>query len=552
VLGSEAIPRVERGVAPAIAVTSVSKSFALPHLRTSTVRERLLHPFADREADDERLEALHDVSLTVERGEFFGIAGKNGSGKSTLLRCIAGIYPVDRGTIEVPGRLVPFIELGVGFNPELSARDNIVANAVMFGLNRKQAAARVDEILAFAELERFGYQKLKNYSTGMSVRLAFAVTMHVEADTLIFDEVLAVGDSAFKEKCFAHFDELRRKGQTIVLVTHDMQAIRKQCDRALLLHGGEVVDVGAPQVIAEQYDALNAGGKAMPRRIRAAEASPAPSVSTRPQRARLLGAEPRAFLPLVRLLALTEFRLKYLDSRLSYAWAVARPLGLFGVMYAVFSALGRFNNGVHNYPVYLFMSIVLWTFFAQATDGSVWSLVRRASFLRKIPFPLLAAPLSQVASALIDLLGNLVVVLLFALLLGVEPRLSWLEMIPLVGALALLAMGLACLLSAAFVRHRDLHQIWAVVLQALFFTTPLFYVSSALQPPWDRVMVLANPIAAIITQAHQALVDPSAPSAADEAGGAIWLLCPAGVVLLLCALGVWVFARESAHAAENV
>jgi ABC-type polysaccharide/polyol phosphate transport system ATPase subunit/ABC-type polysaccharide/polyol phosphate export permease len=531
----------------AIAVAGVSKTFPLPHQRTTTVKDRVLHPFA-AEAD-ERLAALRDVSLDVRPGEFFGIVGKNGSGKSTLLRCIAGIYRVDSGEIAVDGKLAPFIELGIGFNPELTARDNVIANAVIFGISRKDAAARVDEILAFAELERFAHQKLKNYSTGMAVRLAFAATVHVEADILAFDEVLAVGDAAFKKKCFTHFERLREEGKTIVLVTHDMGAVRDHCDRALLLHHGNVIDLGAPKAIADQYEALNAGVEPVTRRF-----SPplAPIRREIAMKSSLVGDEPMQFLNLVRLLAVTDFRLKYLDSRLSYAWAVARPLALFGVMYVVFSRLGRFHNGVPHYAAYLFMSIVLWTFFAQATDGSVWSLVRRASLLRKLPFAQLAAPLSQIATSLIDLAANLVVVIALALALGVRPGLSWLELVPLVGVLALFATGLSLILAAVFVRHRDVHQVWAVALQALFFCTPLFYAASAIAPPWDRIMLLLNPIAAVVTEARHAFIDPGAPSAAAVAGGYPFLLVPGGIVLGVLALGLWVFARQSPRVAENV
>ena len=531
---------------PAIAVAGISKSFVLPHHRVTTVKERLLHPWGSRPA--ERMDALHDVSFEVARGEFFGIVGKNGSGKSTLLRCIAGIYPVDSGAIAVRGRLTAFIELGAGFHADLTARENIVASAVVFGLERRDAAARVDEVLAFAELEPFANQKLKHFSSGMTVRLAFAITTHVEADVLAFDEVLAVGDAAFHAKCFDHFARLREEGRTIVLVTHDMNAVNDSCDRALLLHRGQVLDVGPPEEVTEQYAAINAG--AAPVRRRAPETT-SPVQGRSSWRARVLGTTPRHFLDLVRLLAFTDFRLKYLDAHLSYAWAIGRPLALFGVMYVVFSNLGRFDNGVPNYAAYLFMAIVFWTFFAQATDGSVWALVRRSDLLRKLPFPQLAAPLSHVATSLIDFAANLVVVFAFVLALGVEPRSTWLQLPVLVVVLALLATGLALLLSALFVRHRDVNQIWSVALQILFFASPLFYAATSVPAPYDRIMVLLNPIALVLTQARYALIDPTAPTAAQIAGGYVFLLVPLAIVAATLAVGFWVFVRESEHAAEH-
>jgi ABC-type polysaccharide/polyol phosphate transport system ATPase subunit len=192
------------GRPPAVRIERLSKSFKLPHQRYSTLKERMLHPF--RSTTFDVLEAVKDVSVEIGEGEFFGIVGRNGSGKSTLLKCLAGIYRTDTGEAEVRGRLSPFIELGVGFNPDLTARENVTINAIMLGLSRKQAAERFDEIIAFAELEEFLDLKLKNYSSGMHVRLAFSVAVQADADVLLIDEVLAVGDAAFQQKCFEQFE----------------------------------------------------------------------------------------------------------------------------------------------------------------------------------------------------------------------------------------------------------------------------------------------------------------------------------------------------------
>lgn len=238
-------------------VDGVSKAFRLPHQHYSTLKERALHPFRSRSYDT--LQAVGDVSFSVARGEFFGIVGRNGSGKSTLLKCLAGIYGQDQGDIVVEGRLSPFIELGVGFNPDLTARDNVIINAIMLGLTRKQARERFDEIIAFAELEEFLDLKLKNYSSGMSVRLAFSVAIQVDADVLLVDEVLAVGDVAFQQKCFEQFQRLKDEGKTIIFVTHDMGAVERFCDRAMLLERGRVVSIDEPHAIARAYNELNFG-----------------------------------------------------------------------------------------------------------------------------------------------------------------------------------------------------------------------------------------------------------------------------------------------------
>jgi ABC-type polysaccharide/polyol phosphate transport system ATPase subunit len=253
--GAEASPSPLRPAA--VEVRDLDKTFHIPHRRYSTLKERVLHPFATR--DHEELRAVNDVNFDVAPGEFFGIVGRNGSGKSTLLKCLAGIYRADRGHTVVRGRLSPFIELGVGFNPELSARDNVMVNAVMLGLTRKQARERFDEIIAFGELEEFLDLKLKNYSSGMSVRLAFSVAIQVDADVLLIDEVLAVGDAAFQYKCFAEFERLKAAGKTIVFVTHDMSSVERFCDRAMLLERGKIVSVDTPAAIARAYNEMNFG-----------------------------------------------------------------------------------------------------------------------------------------------------------------------------------------------------------------------------------------------------------------------------------------------------
>jgi len=239
----------------AISVSHLGKTFRLPHQRYHTLKERMLHPLRSRTFDE--LRALADVSVEIAQGEFFGIVGRNGSGKSTLLKCLAGIYSVDAGDFEVGGRLSPFIELGVGFNPELTARDNVIINAIMLGLTRKAAEAAFADIVSFAELEQFIDLKLKNYSSGMHVRLAFAVAIQVAADIVLIDEVLAVGDAAFQQKCFAEFERMKAAGRTIVFVTHDMGAVERFCDRAMLLERGRVAAIGDPAEISRRYNDVN-------------------------------------------------------------------------------------------------------------------------------------------------------------------------------------------------------------------------------------------------------------------------------------------------------
>src|SRR3954470_17346604 len=241
-----------------IEARGVSKTFRVPDQRIDSLKERVTHPFQQVHHRD--LRALRGVSFEVRRGEFFGIVGRNGSGKSTLLKILSSIYRADVGSIRMAGRLEPFIELGVGFNPDLTARENVALNGVMMGLSRREAAGKLDSVLDFAGLREFVDLKLKNYSSGMMVRLAFSVMVEADADIMLIDEVLAVGDAQFAQKCMDVFREKRRAGKTIVLVTHDMATVQSFCDRAMVIHDGALEYLGDPEEAALRYYRLNFGG----------------------------------------------------------------------------------------------------------------------------------------------------------------------------------------------------------------------------------------------------------------------------------------------------
>ena len=238
-------------MAAAIQVAGVSKTFRIPHEQRTFLKEYFLHPFS--RLSYERNEALKDVTFSVEAGEFFGVIGANGGGKSTLLRILAGIYVPDSGRVRVNGLLSPFIELGVGFNIELTARDNIRMNGTLAGLTKCELDERFDDILEFSELERFVDQKLKNYSSGMLVRLAYSIAIQIPFDVLLLDEVLAVGDQAFQEKCFGTFDRFKEEGKTVVFVSHALGLMERFCDRCLLLQSGTVQALGSPHEVADLY-----------------------------------------------------------------------------------------------------------------------------------------------------------------------------------------------------------------------------------------------------------------------------------------------------------
>jgi len=237
----------------AVSVSHVSKDFKLPHDQQNSIKGRLINL---RKQGYEIQHALKDISFEVKKGEFFGIVGRNGSGKSTLLKLISGIYTPNSGSIEINGVLVPFIELGVGFSPELSGRDNVYLNGALLGFTRNEVDEMYDEIVEFAELNDFMDQKLKNYSSGMQVRLAFSIAIKVNTDILVLDEVLAVGDASFQQKCFDYFMDLKRQKKTVILVTHDMGAVRQYCDRAIMIEKGVIAEEGTPEQVAASYQQL--------------------------------------------------------------------------------------------------------------------------------------------------------------------------------------------------------------------------------------------------------------------------------------------------------
>jgi ABC-2 type transport system permease protein len=336
----------------------------------------------------------------------------------------------------------------------------------------------------------------------------------------------------------------------------------------MLLHQGELVDMGAPAEIARGYRRLNEDpGARLARPAPRGDASltgkrrrPAPSSSNDRRQVEdnvrasgpvAFGSDVQGFLRSTWTLAVANFKLRYMDSALSYFWAVMRPLAMFGVLYLFFTQVGRFNSGVEHYPVYLLASLVLWTYFDQATQTATYSLVQNASLVRKVPLPHVVIPLSVALTSLFDLCMNLVAVFVLLFASGVEPRPSWLEMPLLIAILSALVAGMAMLLSALYVRFRDVNQIWLVMTQALFFATPIFYVVASLPDSVEEV-ALANPLAALFTEMRHALIDPGAPTAAAAIGGNGRLLAPLLVVAGVFALGLWVFRRESPQVAENL
>lgn len=240
----------------AVKVEHVSKTFKLPHEKHGSLKSLFLSLFRGHRTY-ERQKVLNDVSFDIQVGEFFGIIGRNGSGKSTLLKLLAGIYTPDKGKIHINGQLTPFIELGVGFNHELTGRENVYLNGSLLGFSRKEMDAMYHDIVEFAELERFMDQKLKNYSSGMQVRLAFSIAIRAQTEILLLDEVLAVGDIAFQKKCINYFKKLKREGKTVVFVSHDMSSIKKFCDKVLVMDKGVIDGIYDAEEGIRRYEDYN-------------------------------------------------------------------------------------------------------------------------------------------------------------------------------------------------------------------------------------------------------------------------------------------------------
>jgi ABC-2 type transport system ATP-binding protein len=236
-------------------VKNLKKDFILPHSKNNSFKHTLVNALRKNKKTVQHV--LSGIDFEVDKGDFFGIVGRNGSGKSTLLKLLAGVYSPTSGSADLYGSLTPFIELGVGFNPELSGRDNVFLNGALLGFTRKQMEAMYEDIVEFAELGRFMDQKLKNYSSGMQVRLAFSIAIKAKNEILIFDEVLAVGDEAFQRKCLDVFEKYKAEGQTVILVTHDMDTVKKFCNRAILINKGKIIESGDPILVANKYSELN-------------------------------------------------------------------------------------------------------------------------------------------------------------------------------------------------------------------------------------------------------------------------------------------------------
>lgn len=239
----------------AIKVSNLHKSFKLPTEQAFGLKQAFFNRLRGIKGYTEQ-KVLKGLNFEVKKGEFIGIVGRNGSGKSTLLKILAGIYYPEKGDVTINGALVPFIELGVGFNPELTGRENVYMNGALLGFSNEEMDKMYKDIWEFAELEQFQDQKLKNYSSGMQVRLAFSIAIRARGDILLLDEVLAVGDAAFQQKCADYFRSLKDKNQTVVLVTHSMENVRKFCTRAILIDNGHIVKSGDPKEIADSYTKL--------------------------------------------------------------------------------------------------------------------------------------------------------------------------------------------------------------------------------------------------------------------------------------------------------
>jgi ABC-type polysaccharide/polyol phosphate transport system ATPase subunit/ABC-type polysaccharide/polyol phosphate export permease len=534
-------------------VDGLSKSFAIPRHRMWTLKERLKHPITSFGHD--RFEALDDVSFEVAPGEFFAVIGRNGGGKSTLLRCIAGIHKPDSGTVEVNASVAPFIELGVGFHPQLAARDNVEVAGTLMGLRPSEARRRFPSVITFAELEEFVDLQLGNYSSGMQVRLAFATSFQVDAELLLFDEVLAVGDEVFRQKSLATFERLIERGHTIIYVSHALDTVKKLADRVLLLDRGKAVALGEPEMVLERYAELGrdyvrerdamAANRGANLRADELELPDFEGVGTRRPASGL-----RRFADITLMLARADFKLRYLDSIVGYVWSLVQPLLLFLVMLFVWTELFPHTTDVPHYNVILLLGVALFTFFSEATGAALTSLISKGDVLRKIPFPPVALPLSSVLTSFYVYSFTLVIVIGFVLANGITPSFWWLEMVPVLLLLLVFTCGLALLLSFLYVTIRDVEQIWVVVQRMMFFLTPVFFPIEFAPAGLQNILML-NPLAVVTVQARHALIDPAAPTAL-EAGGAPIMAGAFAITGAIVAAGLFLYRKRVDQVAERL
>ena len=238
----------------AVSINNIKKTFILSNTNRS-LKTAFIEMFQKKDPKNLQ-QVLNGISLEIPKGEFFGIVGRNGSGKSTLLKIIANIYQPTSGSVDIQGRLVPFVELGVGFSPDLTGQENIYLGAALLGFTKEETDQMYDEVVSFSELEPYMHKKLKNYSSGMQVRLAFSLAIRARGDILLIDEVLAVGDRAFQDKCFKYFIKLKKSDKTVVFVSHNMEAVSKYCHRAALIENGHITKIGKPKEVAQAYREL--------------------------------------------------------------------------------------------------------------------------------------------------------------------------------------------------------------------------------------------------------------------------------------------------------
>jgi ABC-2 type transport system permease protein len=422
------------------------------------------------------------------------------------------------------------------------------------GLRPGEARDRYPRVITFAELEEFADMPIANYSSGMQVRLAFATSFQVDADVLLFDEVMAVGDALFQRKCRHAFETLIAKGRTIIYVSHSLETVSEFADRALLLERGQPVKLGEPEMVIEEYERLNRERA----RRRPPEAEEEQISSPEDELRRLTAREIEGtrrrrlqrFVDVVLILARTDFKLRYLDSAVGYVWALMQPLLMFAVLYVVWTKVLHRGGHVPNYGLNLLLGLALFTFFTEATSHALPCLITRGTVLRKIPFSPLALPLASVLNSSFVYGLSMVIVFGFILASGISPDLAWLLMVPLWLFLVAFTAGACMLLSLIYVLVRDVQQIWLVVVRLLFFVTPVFYPIEVAPAEFQQVLMI-NPLAVVIVEGRHVLIDPSAPGAAAAAGGGAFLAVPLAITGALLATGIWQYQVRARRLAER-
>ena len=504
-----------------IIVDHVYKSFDIYMDKANSLKEKML--FWNRNRKEKR-EVLKDINLTIKNGEAVGLIGVNGSGKSTLLKLMTKIIYPNKGKIITNGKLTSLLELGAGFHPDFSGRENIYFNASIFGLTKKQIDSRLDNIIEFSELGAYIDNPVRTYSSGMYMRLAFAVAINVDADILLVDEVLAVGDQHFQEKCIAKMKELKEQGKTMVFVTHSLGTVKDFCNRAIWLNQGEIQMDGEPDPVIDAYlKATTQNSEERNNQIN-------------------LVKDLYNYRELLKTNIKKDVGGKYKNSVLGVLWSFINPLLQIAVYALVFQVI--LKSDIDNYTVYLCCGLIPWQYFSSVVLRGAATIIDNGNIIKKVYFPREILPISVVTSEGVNFLISTIIILGFVIFggIGLSWNILWYFLIFIIQFIV--SIGVAFIVSSLTVYFRDLQHLLGIFMQLLFYATPIVYAISSV-PAGLQWIVKINPMSYLIEGYRAIFYNRTMP---DFQG----LLIALAMGIVLCLIGYFVFKKLEKKFAEEL